>query len=262
MIKNISSLIPITDDNRDEKLLVQFSNVITNMNELITQLMYKNDYFKRYNFFLSKYAPMIRKNPNIVFDECLFCKEKDLLNRYNNTHHVYCIDPKTIEIDKMGIRDMYSFDNARNTIMLDALQKLAYEDFVKNIYIVDEWYDRKRIEYVRSLFPDIADTKVQALRNTVKEALLEKPDVTTVIMEDAEELYDILTTVDKDILENKVFMISAALVNVNNPDSSDATVEAYKHFKYFASPDIPEKLKCMVKAFYPYESNNNIYRKR
>jgi hypothetical protein len=205
---------------------------------------------------------MIKEKPNILFDECLFCKEKDLLYRYNISPFMSSVDPVSIETDRTIIYKRYSFDNARNTIMLDALQKLAYEDFVKNIYIVDEWYDRKRIEYVRSLFPDIADTKVQALRNTVKEALLEKPDVTTVIMEDAEELYDILTTVDKDILENKVFMISAALVNVNNPDSSDATVEAYKHFKYFASPDIPEKLKCMVKAFYPYESNNNIYRKR
>lgn len=246
-------LLPFEKENREEVILLPFHNVIRSENEAIFQYMKE-----RSEHYLPKYpglaALMDETADNIYKIAVSFSPEQflDVLSiDPDNTsiEDAETISPEEISNDLLVIRNQYNLlRDSTQTRMEAAISQIVQQSFCKSLYVVDDFVrgDKSLIYTMNRVFaPAIALKKLRVYENTLQDIIHNHPEVTTVFIDDADDLRTIIETYDSKLIAGKYFMLSLAYHT-----NLDSVTHIIKHFDFFESAK--EKYKCNVEYYMPF----------
>ena len=206
----INLLTPLGDNNREERMLVDFGGFIKNLAELMTIFMFENEEAcetliedkELYN----ELKEMYNADRDAFFISTSILKAEDLLRALAND---------TFESDEDLVLSMdLIFENSdllektTSTVYEYALQNIVQKDFCKSItFFLPQQYDFKpyQIKYLYETFKGF-EGKINILNGDYRKEAKEG-NYTTICTNDIDFILDALRTWDNDKLEQTFFIL-------------------------------------------------------
>lgn len=249
-VKHPDLLMPVTDRNRNEYFAMHFNNVIRSFNQAIILYMLQSDSFS------SKEYPILDtfKNDKDIFNFSMCVPTKFLL--------AYLRGEKTPKDDDEEIlhkiRKQYNPFLTYHSRMEAAIKHLLFSKNCQKIYISEPDIREypKEIEVIQMVFGTEVD-KISLVTNPISEILVEDSSITSVFLEDIEELRFILETVPTEKYKEKSFWTSLGWEE--NSENAKAFIEGreplrVKYQEVFET--IESKHFCQFNYFYPFMMNS------
>lgn len=234
--------------NRNEYFLVEFDNVIQSTAEMaiLGTLLLPKD---RPNFPIIDQMSLI--NPKELFEECMLVDDLPLMMELRKDDS---ISQQYVEevIAKAHMIDTW---NQRSKTMLEyAIVNLATQDFVKRIDIINQrGFEPFEIAHLYRLFGDDAH-KINVLQGSVLSIMKDKPEYTTVYLDDPLDALEMLKYPDVYHLNQTVLLLRSSFKThkpILRPDGSkfdheDLYAGQFKELCYGK----PYKLGTFVPTYY------------
>lgn len=170
------------------------------------------------------FVELVGKTDEEIFNLLAPFTGTDFFKFLLSSPNIYCVtDTPIVMKDYSSLRALSNPYKASITNMELSLRNIASYHFCNSIYIYDVGFSEASKNYLQELF-DNARNKVRLISSDLRTIILNKPEITTIITDDDNEVCDLIQSVDeekrKETFDKKQFLISA-LPNIKNPEDKN-----------------------------------------
>lgn len=257
-------LRPIGDDNRDERLLIEFHRTYKNTNFSLMRNIMKR---------ITEDHELFQILPNIV----TFARLPDNNARYDATvlyNHpedlVFFLSKERLSMDmckQYANAFLYPLllENLHATRLEFAISQLASHAFIKEIYFFADKFTTEMQGYLVHAFgPDIFKEKIRLIEGPMKDCFIEIPQITTAFVSNASEVIELYHE-HPEALYKKMIVISDGYDNYEELDEETAKKDPshlrinYKYLDLFQS--LHKARQAEISYAFPFCIESNTERK-
>ena len=215
---------PINENTRDEFILVKYTGCIKNVGEMLYNATKSQG---NGSYWMDKYPmlnELVGKSDEEAFNLLAPFTGPDFFKFLLASPNIFSVtDTPIVMRDYSNLRSLSNPYKASITNMELSLRNIASYNFCKEIYIYDVGFTDASKSYLRELF-DNAKNKISLISSDIRTIILNKPEITTIITDDNNEVCDLIQSIDeekrKETFNKKQFLISA-LPNIKNQENKN-----------------------------------------
>lgn len=248
-------LRPISDDNRDEYILVEFHRTFINTNMSLLQNLFEvvlKD--KSLISILPGIADFAALDPNKMYDATvMFNHPAQMIKEMSQDR----LSDEICNLYAEQFMEPYHFSNLHYTRLEFMIHEMLEHKFVKTIFLfAPSWNDEMKA-YLQNIFRGQGlGTRVLLVAGNFEDCISELPQITTIFMSNVQDLLKVYEK-DPNLLNGKYILISDGYENME-PSKTDPSNVTYIGLDLFEK--LQKERKCMITYIYPSSIEKTIHK--
>lgn len=236
---------PMSDDNRDEYILVDFHRALKNTNMCILKNLFKAAIDDPE---IVKIFPQLMKTTSLSIDQqydfTAIYSPIGLLRVLSNGK----LSDSMLESYAETLMEPMELEYLHTTRIQLIMREFLQHNFTKKIYIrADKWTNEMSL-YVYEMFKDVkGNDRIVAVEGSLKDCLADY-FVTTAFISDSESLHQVIVD-EPDLVKGRMFIIIDGMMNLESENAEEGKTD-YKYLKEFES--LQEKKIAAIGFVYPH----------
>lgn len=236
---------PMSNDNRDEYILVDFHRALKNTNMCILKNLFKAAIDDPE---IVKIFPQLMNATSLSIDQqydfTAIYSPIGLLRVLSNGK----LSDTTLQSYVENLMEPMELEYLHTTRIQMILREFLQHDFTKKIYIrADNWTNEMSL-YVYEMFKDMkGNDRITAVEGSLEDCLRDY-FITTAFISDSDSLHQVIVN-EPDLVKGRMFIIIDGMMNLESENAEEGKTD-YKYLKEFES--FQEKKIAAVGFVYPH----------